>query len=130
LHTLLPALFDERAEVGEVRERGLVLAALRPDRQRRAGLRDHDADVAGGHLHPRELLHAIERPELEPQPGHEQLGLVPGLAAEGDRVVLAELLQREALGDEADLGCADRVERRENSDEEESDNDDGDDSNE
>ena len=51
------------------------------------------------------------RPELETQPRHQQRGLVAGLAAERDGVVLVELAEREALGDEPDLGGADGVKR-------------------
>ena len=99
------------SSVGEVLELRLVDRALGADRQRRADLRDHDADLARGHLHPRELLHAEDRPQLEPQPGREQLGLEAGLAVERDRVVGGQLLEREPLLDEPDLDRSDRVER-------------------
>ena len=60
------------AQVREVAELRLVHRALGADRQRLAHLRDHHADLARGHLHPGELLHAEHRPELEAQTRHEQ----------------------------------------------------------
>ena len=72
LHALLAAAVDELAQVREVAELGLVDAALRADRQRRADLRDHDADLARRHLHPRVLLHREDRPELDAQARHQQ----------------------------------------------------------
>ena len=111
LHTLLSTALDEPFEVREVPELGLVHTALGADRQLRAHLRDHDADLAGRHLHPGELLHAVDRPQLEPQPGHEQLRLVAGLTFEGDRVVVAELAQPESLRDQPDFGRSDRLDR-------------------
>ena len=59
---------------------------------------------------------------LNRSPGISSVGLVAGLASEGDGVVLAELPEREALGDEADLRRADGVERLE--DDEHQDHDD------
>ena len=64
-----PPAVDERREVGEVAELGLVHAALGADRQRRADLGDHDADLARGHLHPRELLHPKIGHSLKRRPG-------------------------------------------------------------
>ena len=91
----------------------LYTRALRADRERLSHLRDHHTDLTGGYLHPRELLHAEHRPDLEAQSRHEQRGLVAGFAAEPDRVVLGELAEREPLRDEPDLGRADRMERLE-----------------
>ena len=71
-----PPPCDERLELGEVAELRAVDAALRADRQRRADLRDHHADLAAGHLHPRELLHREDRPELHPQARHQHRRLV------------------------------------------------------
>ena len=111
LHTLLPAAVDERLDVRVVAELGLVDTALGADRQLQTDLRDHHADLAGRHLHPRELLHAEDRPQLEPQARHQQLRLVARLALEGDRVVVTELAEPEPLGHQPDLGRADRLDR-------------------
>ena len=111
LHALLAAVLHEAGDVGEVPELRLVHRALRADRQGIAHLCDDHADLAGRDLHPRELRDVEHRPELETQAGHQQRGLVSGLAAERDGVVLVELAEREAFGDEPDLGGADGVER-------------------
>ena len=50
-----------------------------------------------------------ERPQLEAQSGHQQVGLVARLAVEGDELVVQQLLAQ-PLVDEADLGWADGVE--------------------
>src|SRR5207237_10496598 len=92
LHTLLAALGDEVREVREVLELKLVLGALGADGQWRTHLRDDHTDLAGRDLHPRELLHAEDRPELEPKPRREELGLISGLTMERDRVVLRQFL--------------------------------------
>ncbi len=127
LHALLAAVLHEAGDVGEVLEFGLVHRALRADGEGVAHLRDDHTDLAGRYLHPRELLDVEHRPELEAQTRHQQRGLVAGLAPEGDRVVLAELAERESLGDEPDLGGADRVERFPHDDREQRRHDDGDD---
>jgi len=87
-----------------------VGGALRPDRHRLADLGDHHADLTRRNLDPGELPHAEQRPELEPQAGHEQRRLVARLAAERDRVALAELAERPALVHQPDVGRADDVE--------------------
>ncbi|HLO82256.1 MAG TPA: hypothetical protein VK166_14920, partial [Chitinophagaceae bacterium] len=55
-----------------------------------------------GDLHPRVLGHLVQRPQLEPEPRHQQLRLVAGFAVERDRVVRLEAFA-ERLDDEADL---------------------------
>ena len=107
LHTLLTTVGQERAEVAEVAERLAVLGALRTDRDRVADLGDDDAEFAGRHLHPRVLGDRVHRPQLEPQTGHEQRGLIAGLPVQGDRVAVREAAPREPLVDESDLGRAD-----------------------
>jgi len=80
--------------------------------QRGAELGDDHADLAGRHLHPRVLGHREHRPQLEPEPGHEQTGLVAGLALEGDHLVAAEA-SPQSLVDQPDLAGSDEPERRE-----------------
>ncbi len=111
LHTLLPAAIDERVDVRVVTELGLVDTALVTDRQLLADLGDDHTDLTGGYLHPRELLHTEDRPQLEPQTRHQELRLVTRLALEGDRVVVCELAEPEPLGHQPDLGRADRLDR-------------------
>jgi hypothetical protein len=108
LHPSLTAVGQEGAEVGEAAELVLVDGGLGARRQRLAHLGDHEPHVVGGHLHPRVALDAEQRPQLEPQAGHEELGLVPGLPVEGHQLVTPEALA-EALGHEADLGGTDGV---------------------
>ena len=88
LHTLLPALGDEGANVGELTEHGLVDAGLPSRRQWRPGLCDDQADFAGRDLHPGMLLDAIDRPDANGDPGHQQVRLVPGFAMKRDRTAL------------------------------------------
>ena len=64
---------------------------------------------------------------LKRRPGISSVGLVAGLAVERDRVVVAELAEREALRDQPDLGRADRVERLPHHDHDQRDHDDADD---
>ena len=112
LHALLPAARDEGVELGEVPELRLVDSALRAHGQLRADLRDHDTDLARRHLHPRELLDAVDRPELEAQSRLQQLRLVSGLAVKRDRVLLAELAEPHPPGDQSHFGRTDRLDRR------------------
>jgi hypothetical protein len=111
LHALLPAIVHEGGEILEVGERRLIDRGLGADRQRRARLRDDDADLAGRDLHHRVARHRKDRPELEPQPGAEQLGLISGFTAKCHRAAAVEVAQAEALANEADLGRADGPER-------------------
>jgi hypothetical protein len=108
----LATVLEEGAHVGEVAEHRLVDAALGADRQWAADLGDDDADLACGHLHPRVLLDPVDGPELEPEPRHEQVGLIAGLAVQGDRVAFVERLEAELLGDEPDLGGTDDGDRQ------------------
>jgi hypothetical protein len=101
--------FEEGGQVGEIPELLLVPRRLGAVGQRLADLGDDHADLVGGDLHPGELLYRVDRPELEPQTGHEQDGLIAGLPVEGDRVVVGQLLCREQLGDQADLRGTDRM---------------------
>ena len=121
LHALLAAVVDERAEVGEVAERRAEVGALGADLDRVADLGDDHADLAGGHLDPGLLADAVDGPETEAQPGHQQALLVAGLAAAGDGVALGQALAGDLLGDEADLGGSDVVERLEQHDRDEHD---------
>jgi hypothetical protein len=126
LHTLLPVEVEEGLERREVAELVLEDRRLGADGERVADLRDDDADLSRGDLHPRELLHGVDGPQPQPQPRHEELGLVAGLAVERDGVVLGELLDGEALVDQADLRRTDRVDRLQDHDQSE-EHDDGDD---
>ena len=108
LHAALAAVLEERADAAEVAELGLVDGRLGAGRQRAADLGDDEADAVGRHLHPVEALDAVDRPELDAQAGHQQVGLVAGLALEGDELLLAEL-GAEALGHQADLRRPDAV---------------------
>ena len=71
-----------------------------------ADLRDHDADLAGRHLHPRVLVDPVYRPQPEPPTGHQQVCLIARLAREGDDVAGVEL-PAEPLRRQADLCRAD-----------------------
>src|SRR5262249_6456026 len=85
---------------------------LRADRKALTDLRDDDADLARGHLNPRELLDPVEDAELPAQARHEQVRLIARLSLERDRIVVAETARRHALRHETDLGRPDRMERR------------------
>ena len=103
LHAPLAAVAEEGADVGEAAELGLVDRRLGPGGQGGADLGDDQADVVRRHLHPGVALDLEDRPQLEAQPGHEQVGLVAGLPVQGEELVALELAP-EALGDQADLG--------------------------
>ena len=120
LHATLAAVLEERADAAEVAELGLVDSRLGAGQQRRAHLGDHEPDAVRWDLDPVEALDVVDRPELEAQPRHEQVGLVAGLAPEGDELLLAEL-GADALGDEPDLRRTDRVQALEQDDEDEQD---------
>ncbi|MEZ5217971.1 MAG: hypothetical protein R2715_15610 [Ilumatobacteraceae bacterium] len=106
LHALLAAVLDERADVGEVAERRVVASALGTDRQRPTHLGDDHTDLPRRNLHPRELAHGVDRPQLEAEARHQELGLIAGLAGEGDGIVVVEPLAGEPLVDQTDLGRA------------------------
>jgi hypothetical protein len=110
LDALLASVLEEGADVAEIAEDVLVLGALRADRQRLADLGDHDADAAGRHLDPRVLVDPVDRPQQEAPAGHQQLGLVAGLAVERDHAAVAEL-RAEALDGQPDLGRPDVLDR-------------------
>ena len=122
LDALLAALAQEGGQVGEVGESRLVVGALRAHGQRGAELGDDHADLAGRHLYPRVLGHREHRPQLEPEPGHEQTGLVAGLALEGDHLVAAEA-SPQSLVDQPDLAGSDEPERREDDHQQDPEND-------
>ena len=102
LHAPLAAVGQERADVGEAAELRLVDRRLGAGGQRRADLGDDQADVVRRDLDPGVPLDLEDGPELEPEPGHEQVGLVAGFALEGDQLVALHL-PTQALGDQADL---------------------------
>jgi hypothetical protein len=60
-------------------------------------LRDHHRDLARRNLRDRPPLYIVHEPELEADAGAQQLGLIAGLALEGDDVAAIELLEAEAL---------------------------------
>jgi hypothetical protein len=120
LHTLLAVVGDEPPQVREVAEGRVVPGALGADRQRPSDLGDDHADLAGLDLDPGILGDRVHRPQLEPRPRHQQVGLVAGLAVERDGVVVGELAP-EPLGHQPDLGGADAVERLRDDDEEDQD---------
>ena len=97
LHAALAAVGEERRGVGEAAELGLGT----PPTWRRSGsgvadLGDDEADVVRRDLHPGVALDLEDRPQLEPQPGHQQVGLVAGLAVEGEQLVVLQLRCRRA----------------------------------
>src|SRR5262249_48983938 len=110
LHALLPPQVQEAAEIGEVAELLAIGRRLRADRKALTALRDDDADLARGHLTPRELLAPVEDAELPAQARHEQVRLIARLSLERDRIVVAETARRHALRHETDLGRPDRME--------------------
>ena len=111
LHALLSAGLEPRAEVGDQVQLAQRFGRLGADRQRPAHLRHHDADLAGPDLHPRVLFHGVEEPELPMPARHQQIGLIAGLALEGDGVVVGEFSDREPLGDQPHLGRTDDADR-------------------
>src|SRR5258708_13966123 len=111
LDPLLAAVLDEDADVPEVDELRLVERRLGTDRQRSADLRDDDADLARRNLHHRMARHRVDRPQLEPQAGHQEDSLIPGLAGERDRVALVQLFQAETFADKTDFGGTDGPQR-------------------
>src|SRR5262249_8344917 len=103
LNALLPTVLTERRNILEIAELVLVDRRLRTDRQGVANLRDDHADLTRRNLHHRRPRHRIDRPELESQAGSQQLGLIAGLALEGDGVSVAQFLPTEPLAHEADF---------------------------
>jgi hypothetical protein len=126
LSTLLAAPGHECAHVLEIAEFRLVLGRLGADGKGISDLRDDDADLAGGNLHDRMTRDGKERPQLEAQPGGEQIGLIARLAVEGDRAAAPQPLETEALPHQADFGRADVPERHEHDDDHHCHGDDGD----
>jgi len=100
--------FDEHLEIGKIPEFGFVDSRLCADRKRLSDLRNHHADLSCRHLHPRMFRHREHQPQLEAQAGHEHLRLVPGLAAERQRVIAGQF-RSESFSDQSDLGRADAV---------------------
>ncbi len=111
LHALLSAGLQPRAEIGDQVERAQRFGRLGADGQGPAHLRHHDADLAGPHLHPRVLFHVVEGPEFPTPARHQQIGLIAGLALEGDGVVVGEFSARKPLGDQPHLGRTDDADR-------------------
>ena len=74
------------------------------------------------HLHPRVALHLVDRPQLEPQPGHQEVGLVAGFALQRDELI-ALRPGAEPLGHEPHLGRTDRVEAAQHHDQEDEQDD-------
>jgi len=68
-------------KVGEVAELRLIDGGLRPDRERGSCLRDDYTDLVGRNLHPGELGHVVDEPELETKPRHKQVRLKSGFTA-------------------------------------------------
>src|SRR6266851_10218598 len=87
LNAFLAAVFQEPTKVGESAELGSVCGRLCTCLQRLADLRDHNPDLARGNLDPRVLRDRVGGPQLEPNPWHQQLGLIAGLARERYRIV-------------------------------------------
>jgi hypothetical protein len=125
LSTLLAAPGHECAHVLEIAEFRLVLGRLGADGKGISDLRDDDADLAGGNLHDRMTRDGKERPQLEAQPGGEQIGLIACLAVESDRAAAPQPLETEALPHQADFGRADVPERHEHDDDHHCHGDDG-----
>jgi hypothetical protein len=113
LHSLLAIIGEESPDVAEVAEQLVVGRRLGTDREGGTDLGDDDADLARGHLDPGVLLDRVDRPEFEAQARHEEVGLVAGLAVEGDDVVIAETLASKLLRHQPHLGRSDRVEGNE-----------------
>ena len=111
LHALLAAVLEKLAKVGEVAEFRPVDGRLGSGRQPLADLRDHHADLARRHLHPRVFGHQVPRPELEPDARHEQSRLIAGLAVEGDGGVGGVVPARDPLDDQAHLRRSDHDHR-------------------
>ena len=107
----LSAGLQPGAQVGDQVQVADRLGRLGADRQGLAHLGHDHADLAGPNLHPGVLLHGIEQPQLEMPAGHQQIGLVAGLAAEGDGVVVGKFAESEPLRDQPDLGRADDPDR-------------------
>src|SRR6266851_558038 len=62
LNTLLPAILNEAANIGEIAELLAIGRRFRAHRKRPANLRDYDTDFAGRNLNPRMLIEAIPEP--------------------------------------------------------------------
>lgn len=111
LHTTLTTSVQECSEVVEVPELGLVDGRLGSTGQGSTALGHDQPDVVGRDLDPVVGLDLVDRPELEPPAGHEELGLVASFAVEGDQLIRVELLPADLLGDQADFRRPDVVER-------------------
>ena len=107
----LSAGLQPGVQVGDQVQVADRLGRLGADRQRSANLGHDHADLAGPNLDPGVLLHGIEQPQLEMPARHQEIGLVAGLAAEGDRVVVGKFSEGEPLRDQPDLGRTDDPDR-------------------
>jgi hypothetical protein len=85
---------------------------------------DDDADLARRDLHPRVLGHRVDRPQLEPDAGHQQPGLVAGLALEGQWLVGGQPAA-DPLVHQPDLGRSDESEGLQDDEERDQDRDEG-----
>ena len=88
LDALLATAFEKRPDVRELAERRFVDAGFPSGRQRRANLRDDQADLTGRDLHPRVLFHPVRRPETDCDAGHQEISLIPRFTIERHRPVI------------------------------------------
>ena len=88
MHAFLPAELHEAAQVRKIGELLFVDRGLCPDGEWVAYLGDDYTDFARRNLHPRVLFHGIHHERFPTKAGHQQVGLVAGFPAEGNRVVL------------------------------------------
>jgi hypothetical protein len=102
LDAALAAVVQERPDVGEVPELGLVDRRLCAGGEPAPDLSEHETDVVGRNLDPIVALHAVDGPQLETEARHQEVGLETGLAFQGEDLVGCEL-PPDALGDQADL---------------------------
>ncbi len=109
MHSFLAAILDEGFQVGKICEFLFIDGRLGSNRQRRAHLGDHDADLSRGNLHPRIFLDGVYEPGFPAKARHQEFRLVASLAIEGDRVVLGKFFPGEPLGYKTDFGGADAV---------------------
>ena len=120
LHAFLPALGDKGSQIAEVAEIRFIYARFCANGRRLAYLSDDHANLSRGHLHPRMFGHGVNHEQFEAQSGHQQLGLVSGLAVEGHWIV-AWQLGSESLAHQADLCRPDAVDGPGNENDKEND---------
>ena len=54
-------------------------------------------------------MNLVQQPRLPAAPGHQEIGLISGLAMKGDRVVVFQLSKSKALHDQPDFCRADHA---------------------